>query len=628
MVAVTAPRLPPRPLSPPCALCLGGYAARLSARRLSARRSASCFELPDPRFAGQRICSGGRGVRGGSGRGSRHRCGFADGWSPDRGAVSASAPRFRLIGESGRDDDERMSMNQLPSRRDVLRGMVVGAGAFAAPGLLAACTGQSGQSTGGGQPRRGGSLRVGVVGGGPEDTLDAHTSVAHPDIARVHQLYEPLMSRDRDFQLVPVVAESVEPNRDLTAWTVRLRDGITFHDGRPVRPEDVIATYRRITDRQDPKVGAELLSFLDTRNIRKLDPRTLRFDLDRPTALFLDAISEYFQGIVPEDYDPANPVGTGPFKYSSFEPGQQSVFTRYDDYWRGGEPWVDEVTIINFAEDSARVNALLSGQVEAINSLPYGQIPVVRSNPELEVLESESGNWNPFTMRVDAEPFSDPQVRQAIRLLCDRQQMIDQVLVGHGALGNDLYAPFDPCYPSDLPQREYDPEQARSLLRRAGHEGLQVELVTSPVSQGIVEAAQVLKQQARGVVDIRLRQVDTGTFYGENYLSWPFAQDFWVTRGFLAQVAQGSLPNSPFNETHWDDPEFISLVRAAEQEPDEQRRCDLIQQAQGIEHERGGHLIWGFINLVDGYSTRVSGLQASRAGQPLDSYGFRHVWFV
>ncbi|MBA2738569.1 MAG: ABC transporter substrate-binding protein [Nocardioidaceae bacterium] len=520
------------------------------------------------------------------------------------------------------------------TRRDVLRGLALGTGAVVAPSWLTACSASEpvgGTATEGsaGQPKRGGSLRMGAAGGGPSDSVDAHKPVTKPDIARVHQLYEPLLIRDNAFKLVPVVAESVEPNGDLTVWTARIREGITFHDGRPVRPEDVIASFLRITDPKDPKVGAQLLSFLDRNGMRKVDDRTVEFALERPSALFLDAISEYFQGIVPEDYNPEKPVGTGPFAFDSFDPGRQSVFSRNEEYWREGEPYVDELVIIDFTDDAARVNALISGQVEAIESLPYGQISVVEGDQNLTVLESKSGNWNPFTMRVDVEPFSDVRVRQALRLMVDRQELIEQVLVGHGSIGNDLYCPGDPCYNDSLPQREQDLEQAKSLLKAAGQEGLQVELVTSPVAQGIVEAAQVLAEQARGAgVDVKLRKVDTGVFYGDDYLSWPFAQDFWGTRSFLAQVAQGSLPTSPFNETHWADKDFVSLVESAEREGDEDKRCDLIQQAQEIEYDSGGHIIWGFVNLVDAYTKKISGLEPNVAGHALDRYGFRHAWFV
>jgi peptide/nickel transport system substrate-binding protein len=118
-----------------------------------------------------------------------------------------------------------------------------------------------------------------------------------------------------------------------------------------------------------------------------------------------------------------------------------------------------------------------------------------------------------------------------MRLIVDRKQLIQQALSGQGRVANDLYAPFDPAYNKGLAQREQDLEQAKSLLKQAGQSDLRVELVTAPVFHGIVEAAQVLAEQAKGAgVTISVRKVDPGTYYGDNYLKWRFAQDYWFTR--------------------------------------------------------------------------------------------------
>src|SRR5262249_40167875 len=131
-----------------------------------------------------------------------------------------------------------------------------------------------------------------------------------------------------------------------------------------------------------------------------------------------------------------------------------------------------------------------------------------------------------------------------------------------------------PCYASELPQRTRDIEKAKALLKEAGKEGLTVELVTSPVAAGLVEAAQVLAEQAKDAgITINVKKVDSGVFYGDDYLKWPFAQDFWFSRDYLSQVAQGSVPSAPFNETHWSDPEFIKLTDEARRTIDKDKRC-------------------------------------------------------
>ena len=527
------------------------------------------------------------------------------------------------------------------TRRDALRKAAAGGAALSASGLLAAC-GSSGTSSSGasstGTPapaqqklKAGGVLRIGATGGGAKDTIDAHQPTTDPDIMRQWNLYESLAVRSPDFsKLDMLIAESIEPvGSKPDAWTVRLKDGIEFHNGKTVGADDVIFSLQRITDPKDPKVGNSSISYIDRKNLKKIDERTVRIPLNLTNAAFPDDLGQYFNAIVPTDYDPKKPVGTGPFKYQSFSPGERSVFVKNPNYWQPGRPYADQLVIIDFPDDTARTNALLGGQVEAINNLPAAQLAAVQGNPNLRVLSSPTGAWQPFTMRIDAAPFNDVKVRQAFRLMVDRKQMVQQVLSGQGSVANDLYARYDPMYASDLPQRNQDLEQAKSLLQSAGKAGMTVELVTSPVFNGIVEAAQVFAEQAKGAgVNVKVRKVDTGTFYGDNYLKWPFAQDFWASRVYLAQVAQGDLPNSPFNETHWGKGKFESLINEARGTVDEAKRKEILHQAQQMQYDQGGYIIPYFSNIIDAYSSKVSGFVPAKSGFPFGNYWLKNVGFV
>jgi peptide/nickel transport system substrate-binding protein len=525
------------------------------------------------------------------------------------------------------------------TRRQVLRGALSGAVVLGAGGVLGACGGDDdgGGGGGGGTPaesggklKTGGALRVGATGGGAKDSIDAHRPTVDTDIMRCWNLYESLAVRTPDFsKLEMLVAESIEPEKDPKTWTVRLKQGVTFHNGKPVTADDVIFSLRRILDPKDPKVGAASIGYVEEKKLKKMDERTVRITLEFANAGFPDDVGQYFNAIVPTDYDPKNPVGTGPFQYKSFTAGQQSEFTKYADYWEEGKPYVDSLTIIDFPDDTARTNALLGGQVDVIDNLPAAQLQNVKSNPNLRVLSSKTGAWQPFTMRVDQAPFDDVRVRQAFRLIVDREQMVQQVLSGQGRIANDLYAPYDPAYADDLPQRQQDLEQAKSLLKQAGREGLSVELVTAPVFQGIVEAAQVFAQQAKGAgVNVKVRKVDSGTFYGDNYLKWTFAQDFWATRVYLSQVAQGDLPESPFNETHWKDPKFIDLIQQARAEVDEGKRADILHEAQTMQYEQGGYIIQYFSNIIDAYSAKLGGFVEAKCGFPFGNYWLKNIGFL
>ena len=532
-------------------------------------------------------------------------------------------------------DGPRESWLDEITRRQVLRGAMGAGAALATGGIFAACGGDDSATTtgsGGGATakiRDGGSLRVGATGGGAKDSIDAHVPVADPDIQRVWNMYEPLAVRSRDFsKLEMLLAESIEPDgNDPRSWTVRLKQGLTFHNGKTVTADDVIFSLKRIIDL--PGTGAASIGYIDTGGLKKMDDRTVRIPLELANAGFPDDLGQYFNGIVPEDYDPKKPVGTGPFKYQSFTPGQRSVMTKFADYWQTGKPHVDELTIIDFPEATARVNALMSGQVEAISNLPASQVASVQGNSNMKVLNAETGAFQPFTMRVDASPFDDVRVRQAFKLIPDREQMIQQVLSGFGRVANDLYAPYDPFYAKDLPQRKQDFEQAKSLLQQAGRANLTVELVTADVFAGVLAAAQVFAEQAKGAgVTVRIRKLDTGTFYGDNYLKYVFSQDYWATRMYLPQVAQCDLPNSPFNETHFGEGKFEGLIKQARGELDEAKRREIIHQAQEMQYNEGGYIIPYFSNLIDGYSAKVSGFLPSKAGFNLGNNWFKDVGFV
>jgi len=251
-------------------------------------------------------------------------------------------------------------------------------------------------------------------------------------------------------------------------WIVKLRSGVQFHNGKPVTADDVIFSIQRILDPKNPKVGATSIGYVDAKNLKKIDNLTVRIPLKFANAAFPDDIGQYFNSIVPVGYDPKNPVGTGPLKYQSFTPGQQSVFVRFPDYHQHGLPYLDTVTIIDsFASDTAAFNALQGGEIDVFSTAPLNLAKQIEGNAQLKALVSLPGQWTPFTMRVDKAPFTDVNVRQAMRYIVDRTQLIDLSLDGFGAVGNDVFSQWDPDYDSSL-KRDQDLDKAKSLLKRAG----------------------------------------------------------------------------------------------------------------------------------------------------------------
>ncbi|WP_017584961.1 ABC transporter substrate-binding protein [Nocardiopsis ganjiahuensis] len=525
-------------------------------------------------------------------------------------------------------EESTPALNRLTSRRTLLKASATGA---AVAPVLAACGGgaESGGS-GNSEPQRGGRLKVGVAGGGASDTLDAHDPTDNVDIARNYALYASLMRFDNDGTIEPYLAESLEANEDGTEWTLVLKEGLTFHDDTPVTTEAVVYSLKRILDPDNPMRGAGDMPGVDPERIEIVDELTLTIPVDEPLVTLPEALAEYYNCVVPVDYDPDDPIGAGPFKMGEFKVGEYSVFERHEGFHIEGQPYVDELEIVNFPEDDARVNALNSGNVHVISQLPHAQVSILEADPTMNILESETGMWLPFTMNIEEAPFDDVRVRQAFRLIVDRQEMIDQALAGYGQIGNDMYARMDPSYPEDFDQREQDIDEAKRLLAEAGHEdGLEIELVTSDISAGVVAAAEVFQEQAREAgVTVNLRRVNPSDYWNpEEGFPYAFGQDFWSARNYITQTAQGSVVGAPYNETMWGEhEEWLEYLEEARRTADDDARNELIRKAQEIEYEEGGYIVWGFVNLLDAYTNSVHGLEPAVSGHPLGTYAFHKLW--
>jgi peptide/nickel transport system substrate-binding protein len=513
------------------------------------------------------------------------------------------------------------------TRRQVVRGAVAGGAMVSAGGLLAACGGASGGTsttgTGAADPpaaaKAGGVLRIGVAAGGASDSMDAHKPIQDADIARVFQLYDPLVSRNAEYEREMMLAESVEPDATARKWTVKLREGITFHNGKDVTADDVLFSLSRIL--KPGMNGAGVIGYIDLKKTRKLDARTVEINLKYPNANFPEDLGQYFNGIVPVDYDPKKPVGTGPFMFKSFSAGRESTFVKNPNYWRG-DVLPDELVILDLPDPTARYNALQSGSIHGCQSLPATRVSAARG-AKLQVVLSKTGNWMPITMRVDRKPFDDVRVRQAMRLIVDRPQMVEQALGGFGRIANDLCSPFDEMYASSIPQRVQDIEQAKALLKAAGQSDLRVELTTAPYADGMAQSAQVMAEQAKQAgVTIKLNKVDAGALYGPNYLKWTFSQDYWYTRSYIAQAARTSTSDGTSNETHFANPEFDKLIKDAMGTLDDAKRKEILLAAQKIEWETGGLIIWGFFDMIDAYGPKVAGFKPAKSGIPMGNWGF------
>lgn len=516
------------------------------------------------------------------------------------------------------------------TRRQVIKLSAIGGAVLLGGSALAACTtGSDSTSTSPNQPKpgkRGGTLRVAHVGGAG-DILDAHVAASGATVTYENALYSGLTGFDHDAKVVLVLAEEITPNKDATEWTIRLRSGLTFHDGRPVTSEDVAATIRRVLDPKTGSIAAYAAGAINPKTIKIVDDRTLVLPLNYPDAFLADHFAKFF-GIVPKDYDPKKPIGAGPFKLKSFDPAREVVFDRFDGYYREGLPYLDELRLVVFSSASAVINSVISGATDGTGNIGPSQVALVKGRSDLSLVQSETGFLNQITMWTDKGPFADVRVRQAMKLMVDREQMLKVVYGGFGRIGNDMPGiTNEGSYASNIPQTKHDPERAKALLKAAGASDLATTFTTSPLDAFTLPMTEVFAQQAKAVgVDIKIDKVsDPGTFFSKSYGQTPLQPDYWSseTLPFFASLSQ--LPGAPVNNQHWNNKKAADLYKQARSTLDTSLQNELLKEYQQIYHDDGGWIVWGFLNTHDVLNKKFTGMVRDAVGGGINGSRFEEI---
>jgi peptide/nickel transport system substrate-binding protein len=524
--------------------------------------------------------------------------------------------------------DDRDSETGGLTRREVLRrgaavGLVIGAG-----GLFA----ESGSAATAATPKRGGTLRVALTGGSASaDNLDPHASSSSPELGQAFR--ENVYSKLTD--LLPSgaygmqLAQSMESNHAATVWHIKLKKGVTWHDGSPLTADDVIYTFRRILDpKGDYGSAASNIPMIDRNGMKKINDLELTMKLKTPWIDLPSAVGQRFVSIVKvgskAPYTVKNTNGTGAFKLKSWTPGTKFSMVANREYFEHGKPYVDALTMIGVPDSVARVNALVSGQVDAINDVPAGQIPVIKNAGKV-IFTGKAGGFIPIYMDTTAPPYNDVRVRQAMKLLMDRPKALSSAVSGYGLIANDVMARWDPLYDSALPQRHYDPDQAVSLLKAAGQDKTAFDLHTSAVQSELVPQALVLAEGAKNAgVTINVTTDPADSFWDKTYGHVPFSFSSYGYRPFFAQWLNSFAAYNSY-ETKWDNDaskQATKLVYKAAATFDAKKRKEIAFQAQKLLWDDGGYIVAFFKEPIDGLSPKVKGLKP----YAFPFLGWYHFW--
>jgi peptide/nickel transport system substrate-binding protein len=522
------------------------------------------------------------------------------------------------------------------TRRELLqRGAAAGVG-LTIPGLLGPGEAMALPLGASATPKRGGRLRVGFVGGGGTESVSADISFAQVDFARNMNLFDRLTPRVSKYNAPsqgPGLASSLEPNKDGSVWTMKLRPGIEFHNGKPFTADDVFATFRRWLN---PKVGitdyGAVKAIIDPKTTRKVNKLELKIGMVAPFADLPTFLQGVGRSVTPDGLSEkqlkTHPIGTGPFKFVSFRPGQQSLFARNQNYWVSGKPYLDELEIIDIDDSTSRLNALLSGQVDAMAYMDYTQAAQYKHSSKLKILSSKGANVVAFYLDTKQPPFNDPRVVEAFKLAVDRKAMVDLIYRGFGFVANDVWGPGWPSYNTSLTQRTYDPGKAKALLKAAGHDSLDVTLITSTAVQGMLESAQAYVEQARPAgINITLKQKPANNYFnsGVDYLHAPFYQTTWGGDSFETVFSYQSC--GTVNETNWCISSWDKAFKKAQGALSPKSRYAQYKRLEVPIWKDSGYVIWGYGDQLDAVAPKVMGFTPGFE-LPFGDANFKNYWFA
>lgn len=482
------------------------------------------------------------------------------------------------------------------------------------------------------EPRKGGTLRLGIGHGQTTDNLDPATYFdQYTGTTMWGTLSNSLTEITAKGDVIGDLAESFEPSDGAKKWVFKLRKGATFHKGKAVAPEDVIASVQHHMGKESKSAAASLVQPIAS--MKADGPDTVIFELEGGNADFPYYMSDYHLPIMPAvdgKADWASGDRTGAYVLESFEPGVKSTFKKFPNYYKSDRGHFDAVVALAIIDVAARTNALSSGEVDYMDRADLKTLNLLKRNPNLEISEITGYGHYVFPMQVTVAPFDNVDVRSALKYSLDREDILRKVFLGHGAVGND-----NPIAPSvkfaidPEPKHVYDPEKAKSLLKKAGLEGLRVDLSTAETAfAGSVDAAVLWREHAaKAGIDLNVIREPNDGYWDNVWLKKPFVGGYWAGRPtpdwmFTAVYAA----DASWNETKWKNPRFNELLVTARSETDDAKRAAMYAEMQQLLHDDGGLINLMFNSYVDAHVKTLAHDDIA-ANWPMDGQKISERWW-
>lgn len=517
------------------------------------------------------------------------------------------------------------------SRRDFVQLAIAGGVAAATAETLFVTAARA-------EPKSGGHYIQALTGGGTKDVLDpAQTLDSYMINVSSGQLRNNLTEIGPDGQLTPELCTEFEGLETGKKWVFKLRPGVEFHNGKSLTAEDVVASYNHHRGENSKSAASGLVKQIV--DVKADGPDTVVFELAAGNADWPYIVSDYHLTICPAKDDGTidwqSGVGTGGYSLENFDPGVSTKVVRNPNYWKEGRAWFDSIDNLFIADAGARSNALITGSIHSMSNLDLKTVHLLQRNQDLQVFPITGNKHATLPMLCDVDPFTDNNVRLALKYIVKRQEMVDKLLRGQGEVGND--SPVGPANqyratPEELPQREYDPEKAKFHLKQAGLDSLKVQLhIADTAFEGAVDGATLMAESAKAAgIEIEVVREADDSYWDNVWLKKSWCGSYWGGRPTEDWIfSQIYSSGADWNESHWENERFNELLLMARSELDDAKRREMYVEMQQICHDDCGSIIPIFMAYTHAASAKIGLPEQIANNWELDGHkNGERWWFV